>query len=131
MASISEILSRKWPGTEWVLTADDYSTLLWLSETPKPTEQEIRAFSDEVDQLERRYRMRVTPLQFRLALDAAGLLDDCEAVVAQAPRAVQLSWEYAVTIERTNPFIDQFAAVINKTAEEVDAIFEAAAQIGG
>jgi hypothetical protein len=49
MASLSEILPRRWPGAEWSLSADDYATLNWLSATPKPGEAEIRAFSAEVD----------------------------------------------------------------------------------
>lgn len=129
MALLSEILSLKWPGVEWMLTDDRYESLIWLSEGDPPSEAEIRAYSDEVDAILRRQRMVVTPMQFRLALDAAGLLDDCEAAVENAPREVKLRWEYAVLIERTNPFIDQFAAMLDKTAEEVDAVFEAAAQI--
>jgi hypothetical protein len=29
------------PGEEWTLDGDDYAGLTWLSDTPKPTEQEI------------------------------------------------------------------------------------------
>jgi len=29
------------PGEEWTLDGDEYSGLTWLSDTPKPTEQEI------------------------------------------------------------------------------------------
>lgn len=132
MATIDQILARKWPGCIWTCRTTPPAITWWsdTNEQPEPSVEEVMAYSDEVDVYLRRFRMNVTPLQFRLALDAAGLLDECEAVVAAAPRSVQLSWEYAVTIERLNPFIDQFAAVINKTPEEVDAIFEAAAQIG-
>lgn len=51
MATLSEILPRKWPGAEWTLTEDNYTTLVWISASPKPTEAEIRAFSAEVDAL--------------------------------------------------------------------------------
>lgn len=51
MATISEILARKWPGQEWSLAGDDYATLVWGGPAPKPTEAEIRAFSAEVDAL--------------------------------------------------------------------------------
>jgi hypothetical protein len=127
MASISEILSRKWPDSEWVLPSGRYSSLIWLSEGEKPTEAEIMAHASEIDAINRRYRMVVTPRQFRLALDAAGLLDAADALASQASRAVRVSWEYAVKIERTSPFIDQFATVLGLTAEQVDAIFDAAA----
>lgn len=53
MATISEILPRFWPGQEWTLDEDDYSTLNWYptNPLPKPTEAEIRAHSNEVDAL--------------------------------------------------------------------------------
>lgn len=36
--NIVEILTMNYPGTEWVLTGEDYSGLEWLDEnTPKPT----------------------------------------------------------------------------------------------
>lgn len=130
MLTIDRILSYGWPGAQFSTEADAITWWPDTNEWQQPTPEEIEAKRADAEVWWRRKRMNVTPLQFRLALDAAGLLDDCEAVVAAAPRAVQLSWEYAVTIERTNPFIDQFAAAIGKTAEEVDAIFETAAQIG-
>jgi hypothetical protein len=131
MATLIQILSRKWPDADFFINGDDYSTLQWFSEGEPPSEAEIRAFSGEVDLEFARFRMRVTPLQFRMALYDAGLLDECEAIVADpaTPKAARLAWEYAITIERNNPFIDQFATVLGLTHEQVDAVFEAAAQI--
>ena len=34
-------LTHSHPGSEWTLNGDDYAGLTWLSDTPKPTEQEI------------------------------------------------------------------------------------------
>lgn len=50
MATLVQILSKKWYGTLWTLSEDDYSTLNWYPENtvPKPTEAEIRAFDSEV-----------------------------------------------------------------------------------
>jgi hypothetical protein len=78
-----------------------------------------------------RQRMVVTPMQFRLALDAYGWLDACEAAVAASPRATQIVWRHAIAIERLSPLIEQFAEQLDIGAEQVDAVFEAAAQIGG
>ena len=39
---IALILSRKFDA-EWVLEGGQYSGLTWLSDTPKPTEQELEA----------------------------------------------------------------------------------------
>lgn len=51
MATYAQILSEKWPGSQWSIVGNDYSTLNWLDEnnTPKPTEKEILSFSVEVD----------------------------------------------------------------------------------
>jgi len=35
-------LRHSHPGSEWTLDGDDYAGLTWLSDTPKPTEQEIK-----------------------------------------------------------------------------------------
>lgn len=42
----SEILVRKFPGTEWVLRGDE---LEWLSDAPAPTEVELEALWPEVE----------------------------------------------------------------------------------
>jgi len=35
------ILTRKYPGKEWVLDGDLYEGLTWLSDTPKPSQEEL------------------------------------------------------------------------------------------
>jgi hypothetical protein len=42
------ILRKKYPNTEWILDGDDYSGLVWLSDTNKPTKAELDAQWDEV-----------------------------------------------------------------------------------
>jgi hypothetical protein len=49
MATIPEILSRKWPGMTWSIQGDDYATLAWRNAQPKPAEADIRALSSVVD----------------------------------------------------------------------------------
>jgi len=41
MTNIAFTLTHSYPGSEWILDGDDYAGLTWLSDTPKPTEQEI------------------------------------------------------------------------------------------
>lgn len=131
MASLANILERKWRGAHWSLSGDDFETLVWMDPTVKPSEADIRKFSGEVDGIMRREEMVVTPMQFRLALLATGLLDACDAAVAAAPVDVKIRWEYAVAVHRLNPFIESFGAAMGKTPAEIDAIFEAAALIEG
>lgn len=71
---------------------------------------------------------RVTMRQARLALLAAGRLDDVDAAVAQAPRAVQIEWEYATTVERASPLVAAIGAGLSLDDAAIDALFEAAAR---
>lgn len=40
---IPAILTRKYPGTEWVLDGDAYTGLTWLSDSVKPSEADLIA----------------------------------------------------------------------------------------
>jgi hypothetical protein len=40
---IPVILNTKYLGSEWVLNGDEYAGLVWLGNTPKPTENELEA----------------------------------------------------------------------------------------
>jgi hypothetical protein len=50
MATIAQILTKKWPGTVWTIRGDSYNELVWHEENTiiKPTEEEIRAFDVEI-----------------------------------------------------------------------------------
>jgi hypothetical protein len=67
--------------------------------------------------------------QARLALLGAGMLDDVEAAIAAAPRAVRIEWEYATQIERASPLVAAIAAELDLDAPALDALFAAAAQL--
>ena len=45
---ITEILARKFEGSEWTLDGDEYAGLTWLSEGEAPTEAELEALWPEV-----------------------------------------------------------------------------------
>jgi hypothetical protein len=44
----STILVYKYPNQEWSIVDENYETLTWLSDTPKPTKAELDAQWDEV-----------------------------------------------------------------------------------
>jgi hypothetical protein len=48
MVDYPTILTRKYPGQEWVLNGDSYEGLTWLSETEKPSKEELDALWEEV-----------------------------------------------------------------------------------
>jgi hypothetical protein len=43
MINYSLILSKNYIGKSWLLNNDDYSTLQWLNDSPKPTQAELDA----------------------------------------------------------------------------------------
>jgi hypothetical protein len=76
----------------------------------------------------------VTMRQARLALLGADLLDNIDAAIAAIPdeaqrRAAQIEWEYANTVERNSTFVQQMAAGLGMTPEQMDQLFIAAAAI--
>jgi len=40
---ISLVLIRRYPDAQWTLDGDSYSGLTWLSESPKPSEEDLRS----------------------------------------------------------------------------------------
>ncbi|MCS6809748.1 MAG: hypothetical protein NZ694_00555 [Tepidimonas sp.] len=76
----------------------------------------------------------VTMRQARLALLAAGLMDDVEATIDAIPdetqrRAAQIEWEYAQEVQRSSPWVQQLAAGLGLTDEQLDQLFEQASQL--
>jgi hypothetical protein len=45
---IAAVLTNKFVGSEWTLNGDNYEGLTWLSETEKPTLEELENLWDEV-----------------------------------------------------------------------------------
>ena len=66
----------------------------------------------------------ITIRQAKLALLAAGLLDDVDVAVAQADRrATQIEWEYATEIRRDWPTLLVMQTALGLTDEQVDQLF--------
>lgn len=110
MVGVAEI------GGQWltIYEARDY--------TPEQIEEQLQ---------KQRERMVVTPFQAKAALFNAGLLDDVEAAVlaAETPTLVKLAWVNAVEFRRMSPMIVELASTLNLTDDQLDALFEAAANI--
>ena len=71
----------------------------------------------------------VTPLQAKLALHGAGLLESIEAYVKTADKSIQIAWEYASSFNRTSPLLLSLAGGLGLTEAQLDDLFEAARQI--
>ena len=50
MIDYTTILTRRYAGNEWTLNGDDYTGLIWLSDTPKPTKAKLDSLWAEVQQ---------------------------------------------------------------------------------
>lgn len=71
----------------------------------------------------------VSARQFKLQLLAAGLLDQVDAWIAIQSKAVQIAYEYSGTFVLTEPMMAAGFAAMGFTEEQIDAFFEAAAQL--
>lgn len=86
------------------------------------------------DKLKPQAPQQVTMRQARLALLAAGLLDDVEEAIAAIPdpvqrKAAQIEWEYASMVERQSAFVQQLAVGLGLSTEQMDDLFMQAAAL--
>ena len=71
----------------------------------------------------------VSRSQGLIALDALGLLDAVETIVASAARPVQIAWANEPMFSRDSPAINALWAALGKSQAELDALFIQAAAI--
>lgn len=70
---------------------------------------------------------RVTPLQIRKAIRAAGLFDAVETFKASCAPEMLEAWEFASTIDRDDPMIATAAIAMSMSTADVDDLFRLAA----
>lgn len=71
----------------------------------------------------------VSARQFKLQLFSVGLLDQVDAWVAAQGKPIQIAYEYSGTFVRTEPMMAAGFAAMGFSEEQIDAFFEAAAQL--
>lgn len=75
----------------------------------------------------------VTMRQAKLALLAAGLLDDVESaldsLLGDEGRAARIEWEYSSVMRRDKPFVAAVGAAAGLNSQQIDELFIAAAGI--
>ena len=101
---ISLILTRNYSETVWSLDGDNYSGLTWLSDTPKPTLEELQAqweaveFEIEVERIESlrkaAYREETDPIFFSYQRGEATEQEWLDAV-----QAVKEQYPYPIIVE--------------------------------
>jgi hypothetical protein len=71
----------------------------------------------------------VTARQARLALNAAGLLDDIDAALATMPRDAQIEWQHTHEIRRDSPLIAVVASGLGLDKAAIDELFTQASKL--
>jgi hypothetical protein len=75
---IAAILTLRYSSSEWILDGEDYEGLNWLSETDKPTEEELQALWSEVqEEIQAKQQAKIDAKSSLLAkLESLGLTED-------------------------------------------------------
>lgn len=71
----------------------------------------------------------ITPLQGRLALKRAGLLEAVESAIVTANGETQIWWEYATLWHRNHALLNALAASLGLASQQVDELFIVAGAI--
>ena len=75
MIDYVKILQTKYVGKEWSISGNDYDTLQWLSDTPKPSKAKLDSYWAEIEtELANRKTAKAAARQ--AALDKLGLTAD-------------------------------------------------------
>lgn len=113
-----------------IIPADDNNTdyriyLQWVVEGNTPEPFDTRTDDEKLD--EWRKNMSVRASAIRLALLEQDLLDEVETAIKSAPRAMQIKWEFEVTIKRLDSDLVNFAkSQLDMTDIQIDNLFELA-----
>ena len=70
---------------------------------------------------------KITPLEARRALRAAGLLGAVNAWIATQPADTQDAWEYCIEVRRDDRLVADAQNALGLTSEQVDDLFRAGA----
>lgn len=108
-----------------VIASEDHTPEEILASVEPPSDEEL-----EKEKLNgKRAGMEVTRFQAKAALSAAGLLPLVEEAIAKGDEFIRLAWQEAQSFRRMSPTILELGKALKLTDDQLDALFEAAAQI--
>ena len=83
----------------------------------------VEVDQDKLLQLQRQSMPRLTPIEFDIKLNNAGLYDAVQELIKDKFE-MRIAYNRATFFSRTDPFIDQARIALNLTDEQVDTIWE-------
>ena len=106
---------------------DDYITKAMVKMTDDEVDRHVnpeKYLSDiEKAQLNRERMLTLTPIEFDIKLNNAGLYDTVQELIKDNFE-MRIAYTRATFFSRTDPFIDQARIALNLTDEQVDTIWE-------
>jgi hypothetical protein len=75
---IAAILTLRYSSSEWILQGDTYETLIWLSDTPKPTQKQLQDLWSQVEaEIQAKQQAKIDAKASLIAkLESLGLTED-------------------------------------------------------
>ena len=99
MTNYVAVLQANYPGTEWSISDNDYDTLQWFSDTPKPTQAELDAQWPAVD-YNNQYAQVETNRRTQYEAQSDGIY-----FAWQRADATEIEWRKAVAkVKADNPY---------------------------
>jgi len=83
----------------------------------------VEVDQDKLLQLQRQSMPRLTPIEFDIKLNNAGLYDAVQDLIKDSFE-LRIAYNRATFFSRTDPFIDQARIALNLTDEQVDAMWQ-------
>ena len=104
------------------LHVDDNFIILSKSEVDKHLNPEKYISDEERSQLARERMPQLTPIEFDIKLNNAGLYDAVQESIKDSFE-LRIAYNRATFFSRTDPFIDQARIALNLTDEQVDEMW--------
>ena len=104
------------------LYVDDSFIILSSNEVNKHLNPEKYLSDEERSQLARERMPTLTPIEFDIKLNNAGLYDAVQELIKDSFE-LRITYNRATFFSRTDPFIDQTRIALNLTDEQVDEIW--------
>jgi hypothetical protein len=109
MIDYVEILTINYVGSEWSLTGTEYSGLTWLSDTPKPTQEELDALWPSTQVTQAKNTCKAQAQQFLSETDWTSIPDVADPLKSNpylVNQAEFIAYRSTVRGYAVNPVVD-------------------------